>query len=287
MAKILQNSTGALTYLYQDESGMWADPDLIEVTIYDPDKVITISKAEPSYLGYGVYQYVLAANVTSKPGRYEAHWHTIKHITDITDIEYFDVVKIEDEYIITVDDVIEYIGDSTLNREFIRQLIFAFQHLAESYCSRQFKPTGIVNDRYNGDGSRKLILKNYPLLDISKLTIIEENGTFQYITERDVDHDKPEGFIAEFNEGIIYLTSKYKFLRGIENILVNYIYGYDEIPEDLKLIALEWISFKVSHRDSIGIESESLGPYRVSFDKDYLSISCKQVLNAYKRTGGL
>jgi len=282
MAKVLQNSTGALVYCYHDESGMWAMPEVIKVSILDPNKNIIVANETPTYLGYGLYQWVLLKELTSSPGRYEAHWYTKKYLSEIIDIEYFDVVKVENEYLVTVEDIIEYTGQE-LNKDFIRQIIFAFQNILESYCNRQFKPTGVVNEVYSGDGSRILLLNNYPLLDVSKVGIVQPDGTIMYIPERDVIHDKSEGFIADFDKGTVELTSRYSFIKGTKNILVSYIYGFDEIPDDLKLIAKEWISFKLEHKDSIGIDSESLGPYRVSFSKEYLPQHCKQVMDTYKR----
>jgi hypothetical protein len=282
MAKILQNSTGALVYHFQTAGGDYAVPDFIELKIFDPDGIEIEHFKNPPYMGSGVYQYILSPQQTKKCGRYEAHWHTRKQLADIVDIEYFDVVRVEDEYIVGVHDVKEFLDIDQKDEsqdKLIRQLIFAFQGIAEKYCNRPLKPTGVIDERHDGDGSRELLLHHYPILDISKVEVV---GVY-IIPERNLRQGYSEGFIAEFDTGIITLTDKYIFPKGQGNILVSYIHGYDEIPYDLREVALEWIATKLEDRKSLNIKSERLGPYTVTYDTDFVPKNVLSVLERYKK----
>jgi hypothetical protein len=147
----------------------------------------------------------------------------------------------------------------------------------------KFRPTGIINERYNGDGSRVLFLKNYPLLDISKVEVVDNC----IIPERDLTTGVTEGFILDYDSGRLDLTDKYYFNKGLGNVLVNYIYGYDEIPGDLRQVAMEWIGFKLQHKNSLGLKGESLGPYSVTFNDKYIPDNIKDVLDNYRRGFGV
>ncbi|MBU0579487.1 hypothetical protein KJ628_05995 [Patescibacteria group bacterium] len=281
MAKIIQKSTGALIYRLKDGIGNYSQADWIEVKIIDPNNT-TIKVATPHYLGSGVYQYVLETTMTVQAGRYEAHWQAKKDTADITDIEIFDVVRSDAEYMVSVADVQEFTG-SVEPESLIRQLIFAFQGFAENYCQVKFRPTGIIDERHSGDNTRTLLVGNYPLLDITK---VEVYGQF-VIPERNLNAGTIEGFVADFDTGLIELTSSYMFYKGSNNVLISYCYGYDNIPADLKMAAMEWVSFKLRHRDSLGLKGEGLGPYKVEYDDSYIPNNIKDVLNNYKRGFGV
>ncbi|MBU0650243.1 hypothetical protein KKG63_03570 [Patescibacteria group bacterium] len=282
MAKIIQKSTGALLYHFQDQEGNYAQADSIDLKIYDPDGILIKEYPSPNYVGSGVYQYVMDTTLTVKAGRYEAHWHTIKDQAEMTDIEYFDVVKSEGEYLVSLADVQEFTG-ITGQDSLMRQLIFAFQGFAEKYCQIKFKPIGIVDERHNGDNTRTLYLKGWPMLDISKVEVKD----YYVIPERSLNEGITQGFIADFDTSLIELTSDYIFIAGQGNVLVTYIYGYDEIPADLKMVTLEWISLKLKNKDSLGLKSEGLGPYSKTYDASYIPENIRSILDQYRRGFGV
>lgn len=281
MAKIIQNSTGALVYHLKDGSGFYVQADFIEVAILNPEGA-TIRVGYPSYLGSGCYQYVLQATETGLAGRYEAHWHAKRDTADITDIEVFDIVRSDAEYMISVADVKEFTGTAE-PEALIRQLIYAFQGYAENYCPVKFQPTGVIDERHSGDNTRTLFLDNYPILDITKIDVYGQ----YVIPERNLTAGITEGFILDFKSGLCELTAQYQFLKGNQNVLISYTYGYDIIPADLKMAALEWVSFKLRHKDSLGLKGEGLGPYKVEYDGSYISSNIKDVLDNYRRGFGV
>jgi len=62
------------------------------------------------------------------------------------------------------------------NDELLTSLINSCTDFIENYCDRRFKQKAYTNELYNGNGTNKLLLKNYP---------VDESSTFK-IEEREL-----------------------------------------------------------------------------------------------------
>jgi len=110
-----------------------------------------------------------------------------------------------------------------------------------SCCNRHFEDVAYA-EYYNGDGTSLLFIKNYPIIDITGITIDDTAMNAEDLDDRDVLrwNDKTGG---------VYLMNGY-FAAGFQNVLVAYQAGYtagnepDQIVE--AIIELAAIIYKES-----------------------------------------
>lgn len=102
---------------------------------------------------------------------------------------------------------------------------------------------------YDGDATDKLILKQYPIIEVDELKKLEDTV---YV---DIEYDRL--LIRDF---YLQITGNY-FPRGVQNIEVVYTAGYSEIPGDIKtackqLFSLRWKDSPVGG-DWLGVLTKS------------------------------
>lgn len=274
MGNIVKKSSGRLLYYFYTPDGILVDPDTISCLVEKEDGTFTVSR-QPVKIGDGIYALHLNPSDTERIGRYKATWTVIEGDFTLTDTEYFDVVSTEDEYLVNVDEVKEFlqITDTSLDN-FIRFQILNFQQIAEKYCRRIFKPAFYENEKYDGNGEDELLLKHFPIMYISILKIGDTTIPMRFTPDS-------SGFDFEKIIGIVKLTG-YVFEEGKLNVWVNYAAGLDPIPRDLKQAVMEWVAIKIKRRDSAGIVSERLGSYSVTYSEDEIPGNIVSILNRYR-----
>lgn len=118
----------------------------------------------------------------------------------------------------------------------------AAEEWVESYCDRSFV-YGSTTGTYNGDGGRRLYLRNVPVSSITSCVITDEGGSTETLTPAtDLDFQADNGAV-EFGPNN---TSSYEIWpKGFRNISIVYVAGYtlgstmpDAIEEAVCLRAL-------------------------------------------------
>jgi hypothetical protein len=175
-------------------------------------------------------------------------------------------------------DLTPWEGDGTYPK--IQGIIEECENRIESECQRKFDPA-VKTETFNGPGSDRLVLAEYPVIRIISVLIF---GAAQ-----------PESsFTVDSERGILYATSG-RFPRGIQNVRVEYEYGYGSIPLELKniltkLAAREVIMRSPSEDGATGIKSIRILNYSVSYNGGLFSrqveewsAEAKDVLRRYKK----
>ena len=140
---------------------------------------------------------------------------------------------------------------------------------------------------YNGDGSRELMVKNFPIISITSLHNADSLRTFDGSTVIDVSADvlinKPSAILELWND-------EAAFLRGRANIKLVYTAGYAvaNIPNDIQLAVKKWAAQQYLRLDKRrhDIQSESIAQRTVTYLDRPMPDEVKFLLQPYRRYGG-
>lgn len=137
-------------------------------------------------------------------------------------------------------------------------LAFATDWL-ESRCSRTLIQA-TMRETYDGDGSRSLVLKQFPVDSLTTVTITDDDGTEYDIATDQFRVNAVTGvmlFKPDADDDYTY------FPEGFQNVAIVYVAGYETVPDDLQEAAIELMEQVVTL--SPGVKGERLGDYAVTF----------------------
>jgi hypothetical protein len=145
--------------------------------------------------------------------------------------------------------------DSTL----AATLINSATDFLQRACCRIFREATFTNEYISGHGSSSIWLKNYPISSITSLTYYDRYSAadIQTLVE---DRD----FYLDPDTGRLECASGC-WSRGMRNIRCTYVGGYATIPEDLKVLCEQLISYRINKKSVQGIDSQGIGKYNVMY----------------------
>lgn len=151
----------------------------------------------------------------------------------------------------------------------------------KKHCDRDFILT-TYTEYYNGDGSSRLFVKNFP---ITAITTIHDDPARAFGATTQIAATYIVSDVSELlNAGIIDLLD-WVFNRGKRNIKVVYQAGYSTIPSDLrnavaKLCARE---FLLQDKKLVGQVSQTVGDRTVTLNLEDMPKDVAAVLYKYTR----
>ena len=164
-------------------------------------------------------------------------------------------------------------------------LINAATDFVEKYCGRRFLSSTYTNEVYNGEGTKELILKNWP---VSTFTQLDERDN----TENSDSWDTKDtgDYYVDLDNGIVIAT-KFNFRNFPRHYRVTYTAGYNltegsanNLPWDLELACKKMVSIEFNKRRAQGIKSETLGEYSVTWaDEELKQAGIYDILDKYAR----
>jgi len=149
-------------------------------------------------------------------------------------------------------------GDITV--EYINDLLMAATERINQYCNRSFYYK-TVTEKHEIDTQQNVLLKNYPVVSISSLTL--EDTTY---TSSDYDLDEITGTI-------VFASAKTGTLE------VTYTYGEKQLPRLVNLVCKKLAGYYLTRQMKEGITGETLLGYRY----DFLDKAEEQVLSDLQR----
>ncbi len=176
----------------------------------------------------------------------------------------------------------------------IERLVNSATDFIEKYCGRRFKKTEYSNELYDGSGSTKLLLKQYPVDSASDFVLEKRNSIDNNDSWSEIDS---EDYFVHWDKGIIENVRDI-FYKYPQHYRISYSAGYDynnsdSFLSDVGAADLEYACWKLvsSLYDEIGtnggIQSESLGDYSVSYMKTTMADEeLKSILDNYKKPVG-
>jgi hypothetical protein len=181
--------------------------------------------------------------------------------------------------LITLAEYKAYAGLNTPNQDTqISGLIPGICQYVETYCNRKFKY--FLDEPYTEVFSGKLYplhLKHYP---VTQIIIVEESldfgATYTALEEF-------TGWILDREEGAI-VSPLGSFTSGINRYSITYNYGYEVIPDDLKLAILDLVKYYM--RNDMAVHSNK-APGTSNVQLDYqtnasIPAHIRRILDLYK-----
>ena len=194
----------------------------------------------------------------------------------------------------TVDRVKTFIGITVADHDtLLERLINQVSDFVEHYCDRTFVETANSNEIYDGTGTEKLFLENYPVSSTETFTLEKRNSN-QNVSS--FDTIESEHYFVDYDTGIIE-TNGWGFAQFPRHFRITYTSGYafDNFTpgatlESVNIGDLEYAVWKLvanvyyMRKDSSNVASESIGDYSVTFRKSTMTDQeIKDVLNRFKR----
>lgn len=166
--------------------------------------------------------------------------------------------------ITTLEAVKAYAGvTSTTTDSVLQNLVNSVSAVLAAYCNRHTFYASTYTALRDGTGNASLLLANFPLRSVMSVVIDERSVQMS-------DHGGP-GYDYVRGGRTVFLRG-YAFTRGLRNVKIEYLAGYDAddggtfpVPSELKLAANMYITTRYRERDKLGISSKSLAGESVSF----------------------
>lgn len=110
-------------------------------------------------------------------------------------------------------------------------------------------------EKYKGTDSTDLILNNYPVNSITSISYIDDGTEVETLDEYEYDLEEESGIVYKSNGWLLqgyssYMSDKIDFPR--RHIKVMYNAGFVDVPADLKLICMRFISDSFAMDNSKG-----------------------------------
>lgn len=194
--------------------------------------------------------------------------------------------------ILTLDELKQYLGiNDTTQDTALKIYLSGISETLISMIGRNIMKEDYI-ERYEGTNSTELILRHYPINNISNVQFVLDGVVQEELTNID--------YVINKNAGILYrdsgwlrrgdstwMSGKVNFPR--KHIRVEYNAGYEEAPGDLKLIALqlakEQYNIDNSEGNAKGLKSYSISDVKMEWkqNKD-IEMSDRQlaVINKYR-----
>lgn len=181
----------------------------------------------------------------------------------------------------TADDVKTYGGITTTAEDgLIAALIPQASGQIEQYCNRTFLQ-GTYTETRNGRDTATLYLRQQPIVSVQSLTI-------EGVTVQPSPNTQTYGYV--FDEAQIYIRHARgpfgqpdRFVRGVQNIVVQYTAGFEAIPDDIVQACVELVMWKRAKRNRIDKSSETLGSQQTqAYVMSDMPASVKAALSSYR-----
>lgn len=133
--------------------------------------------------------------------------------------------------LVTLDATKRYLKleESSRDDDRLIELINEVSTHAETFCRRSFLKATYTDEEYDGDGTDRLFLKNYPIVSIASITPYEDATALTV---------KGTEFNYNAESGEVRLLGGRGFVENFRETLFTYDAGYDgvtNIPQDLEL----------------------------------------------------
>lgn len=162
----------------------------------------------------------------------------------------------------------------------------ASEYIERTYCRRTFGRTTYTNQVINGKDSKRLWLKNKPIIGDVTLqvrTTPNNEDAWQSIEAQNFYINRDAGNLELLRHNDAWLGLGGTFKEGVQNYRVTYTAGYylpkdsefedgtdDEydLPADLELAVLDLVSAVYNVRQSGGIKSQEVGDVSITYGNE-------------------
>jgi hypothetical protein len=170
-------------------------------------------------------------------------------------------------------------------------VVDATSQFIQNYCDRTFVETTYTNEIYDGVGTDKLMLRNYPVSTTAAFTLEVRTSPMNVSSWDAISSDL---YHTHYNRGIIEMVGG-RFYELPRHYRITYTAGYvfdnaATFLEDVNAGDLEYAVWKLAtdlfrqRKQGTGVQSESIGEYSVTLRKSTMvNQEIRDILANYKR----
>lgn len=184
------------------------------------------------------------------------------------------------------------ISSATYDTE-LERIVNAVSQFVQNYCDRTFVKTTYTNEIYDGTGSDRLLLKQYPVSTTDTFTLEQRTSNQNTASWDAVDS---ESYYVQYTRGTVETTG-WHFADLPRHYRITYTAGYDfDLAATFLETAtptagdLEYAVWKLAadafrnRKQGTGVESETIGEYSVRFRKSAMvDQEIRDILANYRR----
>lgn len=163
---------------------------------------------------------------------------------------------------------LEAILRTSLDTSTAEYVINYASQIIETICNRKFIAADYAREVYDIEApTHYLYLKQFPIVSLVGIYEYDtQTNTLLYTYVANTDYIKTDA------KGLIYFHSKLP--KSIGSIQVSYNGGYAiaDVPYDLKTACAQLAGLLYAKKGSVGIDSESMGNYSVTYSKSLNSV---------------
>lgn len=181
---------------------------------------------------------------------------------------------------------------TTTDDAILSALITAASAQIENYLQRSIGVEGEVTENRNGSGTPMMVLKKWPLTDLSEVLIngvsipASVNGSYGWITNPWDEETLPIPPATVQLVGALGYGAPGIFLRGAMNVTFNYTAGFETVPAAIKTACNMLVGALYREKDAIRQKSVTLGTQTTAYEMD-MPVSCKNLLAPYRSVAPL
>lgn len=125
-------------------------------------------------------------------------------------------------------------NDSSQDEQIARLIAGVSQNM-KSYMRRAIVETPHVGEIHSGNGRTELLLREFPVVAASGITILEDGSALD-----------PSSFVVDYAAAIVQRKDGLTFNPGVGNLSVDYVSGFAEgVPQDLNLAAVKQVLYEL------------------------------------------
>lgn len=133
---------------------------------------------------------------------------------------------------------------------------------------------------YNGTGTNALTLANYPVVDVTSISLLFPRSVVGALQQQSV-------LVAGVDytwstSGLVQLYAGLRFPKGASNVQAVYTAGFADVPSDLAYAAAKWCAVRYRELERLGQKSRDTQGTRVEFDLADCPPDVCAVINNYK-----
>ena len=197
--------------------------------------------------------------------------------------------------LVLLDDVKQYLKISSTNTDddyLLQIFITSFSQYVLNRTGRDSFLTSTYTETYDGNGARRIFLRNSPITNVSSLVI----GA--YSPPQSTSPTSPGWFIEQAKKSIAFRSAPgywmtpnsvypYGFSEGIGNIQITYTAGHTSIPADLYDAVMQTVGVIYARKDWKDMLSRALaiqgGSGTTTFRREFLSPGVEEIIMHHAR----
>ena len=192
-----------------------------------------------------------------------------------------EIIEQEESNLTTLEDTKEYLEiDGTDSDNLLQQLIGAASQFVKTETGYEWVET-TYKEMIDGERTETLILTQKPIISIESLVINGETIDNYYIYNESGMLKRQD--VGIYNVGYTHHSRKgLLFPRGQQNIEVEYVAGYEDVPQDLQKAVWSMVNAVLEGKEYEGLSQYSIGDESMQWDSKSVPQEAMQTIQKYK-----